>query len=145
MAQKVTDPSIVFASRKEQARTPPAAPTLKRSIDAQGQPFLPNAKEIYSNRLAMASPVHETASAPAPGAALPAAGDDGIAYTHVQGEPSGCWHVVHMLVRKPSVQFLDTEGREITPDSVMVTAYQAQAFFKTPVAGKALCTLKDYS
>ena len=66
------------------------------------------------------------------------------AYTHEQAAPSGTWQIPHMLGFKPSVRFIDTAGREIHPDSAYTTMYETLAFFKTPIAGQALCSLEGH-
>lgn len=93
---------------------------------------------------------------PVPGAGVPEAPVDGIAYArrngaweaaagasgyvHQQAAPSALWTINHGLGYRPSVELFDSGGVEIDAEVIHASAVQTLVYFDTAIAGSARLT-----
>lgn len=61
-----------------------------------------------------------------------------LKYQHDQTSPSAEWIVNHNLGFTPSIEVLNTAGREIEGDVLHISLNQTRIYFNQPIAGKAL-------
>lgn len=63
----------------------------------------------------------------------------GTSFLHTQGSPATEWIINHNLGFKPSVEIIDTGGREVETDVLHISVNQVRIYFLTAMAGEARC------